>query len=258
MDGRLLVGAVFIVACGGSVDAAGDAGDGDGSPFRDASVNEAAPPVDVVDGALSCGGTGQPCCGTSCHAGNTCVVIDMTLQCEACAPGTDCGGSVVTADDAGHASDADDAEVAATLRDADANETAPPVNLVDGALSCGVPGQPCCGTSCNVGNTCVVIDMKSQCEACGGPGQVCCTTMPACADPSDDCFYGGALQYCMNVGEGTLGQPGDQCAITCVDPSDTCFDYSMSSTCRVCGGLGNPCCGDTCGMGLQCTAGYCQ
>ena len=124
--------------------------------------------------------------------------------------------------------------------------------------SCGVAGQSCCGTSCNVGNTCVATAGASQCQACGQPGQLCCTTMPACAAAADSCFFRDALQYCMSGTPGTLGQPGDGCATTCADPADTCVSNGMSSYCIVCGGLGNPCCGTTCGTSLHCAGGTCQ
>jgi hypothetical protein len=124
--------------------------------------------------------------------------------------------------------------------------------------SCGAAGQSCCGTSCNAGNACVAIGGASQCEACGQPGQLCCTTMPACQDAADSCFFRDALQYCMSGSPGTLGQPGDGCTTTCADPADTCVSNGMSSYCIVCGGLGNPCCGTTCGTSLHCAAGTCQ
>lgn len=128
----------------------------------------------------------------------------------------------------------------------------------------GATGRPCSGTSCNAGSTCVAIGGVSQCEACGQPGQPCCTTMPACADAAYGCFFSGSLQYCMNNSTGMSGRPGDGCipspgsSLVCVDPTYTCVDNGMTSHCIVCGGLGNPCCGTTCGTGLSCTSGTCQ
>jgi hypothetical protein len=128
----------------------------------------------------------------------------------------------------------------------------------------GATGQPCSGASCNAGDTCVAIGGVSQCEACGQPGQPCCTTMPACANAMDSCRFSGSLQYCLNNSSGTAGQPGDGCvpspgsALVCVDSTHTCVSNGMTSYCIVCGGLGNPCCGTTCGTGLACTAGTCQ
>jgi hypothetical protein len=129
---------------------------------------------------------------------------------------------------------------------------------------CGTPGQPCCGTACNAGNTCVAIGGVSDCEACGQPGQPCCTTMPACADAADGCFFSGSLQYCLKSGPGMSGRPGDGCipspgsALVCVDSTHTCISNGMTSYCIACGGLGNPCCGTTCGTSLHCSAGTCQ
>jgi len=182
-----------------------------------------------------------------------------------------CGGSVTSAGDAGGGgadTGADDASVNETgVNETGVNETGaaetgvndagPPVGVVDSAPSCGSAGEGCCGTSCNAGNTCVVIDMMSACEACGQPGEPCCTTVPACASAEDGCF-GGPVPYCANNGAGTLGQPGDRCTTTCADPTDTCVDNGMTSYCLECGGLGNPCCGTTCGTGLQCAAGTCR
>jgi hypothetical protein len=194
-----------------------------------------------------------------------------------------CGGSVTNADDAGRGEggsaddagrtgggsaddagrggggDGDEGGGDAAVRDADVSEAAPLVDVVDSAApTCGVAGQACCGTSCNAGNVCVVIDRVSQCEACGEPGQPCCTTVPACAAVADGCFFSGSLQYCLNNSVGTPGQPGDRCSPTCADPTTTCVDNGMTSYCVACGGLGNPCCGTTCAASLQCTAGACQ
>jgi hypothetical protein len=92
---------------------------------------------------------------------------------------------------------------------------------------------------------------------------VCCTTVPACADAADGCFYGGLLEYCMNNGAGTPGQPGDTCipspgsALVCADSTHACIGNGMTSYCITCGGLGNPCCGGTCGTGVRCSGGTC-
>ncbi len=210
------------------------------------------------------------------HGARVLVPVSMALMIA-------CGGSV-TAHDAGGGGDApvvseagqgtgdaagaseagqegDAASVSDAGQGADAagvSDAGPLVDVVDSAPACGAPGQACCGTSCNAGNTCVVIAMKSQCEACGQPGEPCCTTVPACANAADSCFFSGSLQYCMNYAPGTLGQPGDSCNTTCADPTDTCVGNGMSSYCIACGGLGNPCCGATCGTGLSCTASACQ
>jgi hypothetical protein len=182
-----------------------------------------------------------------------------------------CGGSVTRAGDAGGGgagTGPDDASVSETsvsdtgvtetgANETGVNDTGSPVEVVDSAPSCGDAGQSCCGTSCNAGNTCVVIDMMSECEACGQPGQPCCTTVPACANAEDGCF-GGPVPHCANNGAGTLGQPGDRCTTSCADPTDTCVNNGMTSYCLECGGLGNPCCATTCRTGLQRAAGTCQ
>jgi len=124
-----------------------------------------------------------------------------------------------------------------------------------GGSSSGAAGQPCSGTSCGAGSTCIVVGAKSQCETCGRPGQPCCATMPACADAADSCFFSGSLKYCLSNGPGTLGY--DRCTTTCADPAYTCVSNGMTSYCIACGGLANPCCGANCGASLTCTAGTC-
>jgi hypothetical protein len=126
---------------------------------------------------------------------------------------------------------------------------------------CGSTGQTCCGTSCNVGNTCVAIGGNSECEACGGPGQVCCTTMPACAHLNDECLFSGALQYCLNnTGSGSApGQAGGHCTTSCTNPTYACVDNGMVAFCLACGSLDGPCCaGSACGTDLLCSAGTCE
>jgi hypothetical protein len=190
MSSRFAMGLGFalVAACGGSVTAANDGGiagaGGEGgaeTATGDASITERADDASGDEGANE---TSSP--------GN---VVDNAPPCggagQACCPGMLCG---------------------------------PGVSCVGGICStptCGASGQSCCGTSCNTANTCIVVDMISQCQACGQPGQPCCSTMPPCANAADGCF-GGSLQYCMNNGAGTLGQPGDQCTTTCADPADTC------------------------------------
>lgn len=210
---------------------------------------------------------GGPAEGRTMNASKIVAVVAL-IVCATSVAG--CGGDVQLTDagtsDAGPSADASTSEAGAPtamgIRDAapptamGIRDATPQTDAVDSG--CGTPGTPCCGTSCNAGDVCVAIGGVAQCQACGEPGQPCCATMPACADTADSCFYQGSLMYCMNDSPGTLGQAGDGCTTTCADPGDTCLSNGMSSYCIACGGLGNPCCGTSCGPSLRCMAGTCR
>jgi hypothetical protein len=230
-----IVALSLVASCGGSVGGGGDGGTGDASSSSAGSGSGSGSSSSDGNQGLpaSCGASGEPCCnGTACNAGLTCNA--------AVCSGSSSGSSGGTVSSGGSGLDSGSGAGAA----------------------CGAAGESCCGTSCNAGDVCVAIGGLSQCEVCGQPGQPCCTTVPACADAMGGCFgtggAGGSLEYCQSNGAGVLGQPGARCTTTCADPTYTCIFNGMTSYCIACGGLGNPCCGATCGAGLHCTAGTCQ
>jgi hypothetical protein len=185
----------------------------------------------------TCGGLGQPCCGT--NNGVTCN------------SGLACGGRNAGAGTPGMCSTCGGTGQLCCPANAAGADGGPPPPACMAALSCtlatggnscatcGGPGQPCCGTNnagtCDTGLACggrnLGMAVPGMFAACGGAGQLCC---PAIANP-----------------DGGVGQT--QCGTTM-----SCLVSATGNQCGTCGGAGQPCCGTgnngtcTAGAGLNC------
>jgi len=162
------------------------------------------------DGSSSgrCGVAGEPCCGTSCNADSTCVVIGGASECEACGqPGQVCCTTMpacteVTGGCFYHGS----------LQ----------YCMSDSAAVVGQPGTGCSTTCTDANTTCMGNGMSSYCIACGGLGNPCCgmtceTSLqcsagtcqgggPECQTP-DDCtmLLGPVPPVCTQCSDGGQG-----------------------------------------------------
>ncbi len=212
-----------------------------------------------------CGGLSEDCCEmstTRCNAGLACR--GGGCQRSRC---VQCGGSGQTCCDTGAPC------VGASM-----------VCSEGACAHCGLPGEPCCGSSCASESFCSAPAFaRSQCVACGHAGQPCCAgsctgglqcqptttagdgTCVACGAEGEVCCAGNGCRNGMpcnaNGTCGLCGRPGLACCpgLTCTSPAE-CFSVSATvHTCSNCGASGEPCCqGTECEASLFCTGGTCQ
>ncbi len=120
------------------------------------------------------------------------------------------------------------------------------VCLAGSCAPCGGLNQLCCGDVCVAGDT---ICLGGRCERCGDPGTACCEA-GRCAEGTS-CESGTCEGECGGLDETCCAE--DRC-----EPGTVCSGgFPFGSSCRACGGDGQPCCrGRVCtGDGLVCDGG---
>lgn len=132
-----------------------DAADSGSSTDAAASGSSGGTSSSGGDGGVlpPCGLAGESCCGTSCNAGDVCVVIGGASQCEACGqPGQLCCTTMPACADP-----ADGCRFSGSLE----------YCMNDSTGTLGQPGDTCTTTCVDPADTCVSNGMSAYCVACG-------------------------------------------------------------------------------------------
>jgi sulfatase modifying factor 1 len=190
---------------------------------------------DGSGGCTPCGGELQPCCGTTCIEGLSCMVDGTCRTCEeggdclvdgeACMVGSLHCAATATCDDP-------------TPRDR--GVTCGNAQACDGSgscVACGADGEACCAGGCDDGlhcydetNTCFACELGAECA----PDNPCRLGLTRCADGKATC------DAYVDAPRGQACGEGKAC--------------DGSAVCQDCGGAGQPCCDATCDAGLVCSA----